>query len=58
VTRKDETMKLKKAIEIINYYAYTILNDKADKLNDLSQAEIEELEEAREIVKSFLNEFN
>jgi len=53
-------MKLRKAIEIINYYAYTVLNlnKKIDELYNLTEEEIEELTEAREKVKSFLSEFH
>jgi len=52
-------MKLKKAIEIINYYAYTVLNldNKLYELKELSEDEIDELKEARDVVTNFLNEF-
>ncbi len=49
-------MKLKKALEIINYYAYLMQKDfvKIAKIND---NELEELEDARQIVKEFLCQF-
>ena len=52
-------MKLRKALEIINYYAYTILNldDKLDELKELGEEETDELIEAKDVVQNFLNEF-
>jgi len=52
-------MQLRKALEIINYYAYTILNleHKLSELKELSEDETDELKEAKDVVQSFLNEF-
>jgi hypothetical protein len=50
-------MTLKKALEIVNYYAFTVLKlVKPD--DDLTEEEVDELNEAREKVKEFIKEFN
>lgn len=50
-------MKLKKALEIISYYAYLIHQDKFIKLAEIKDDELEELEDAYIEVKEFLNQF-
>lgn len=49
-------MNLKKALDIINYCAYIVLEGK--KLDDLLEDEKDELMEARDKVKSFIKEFD
>lgn len=50
-------MKLKKALEITNYYAYLMKKDEFIKLTEIEDNELEELEDARQIVKEFLHQF-
>lgn len=47
-------MKLKKAIEIVNYNAYVVLKGDIVSLESMDEAEINELEEANMAVKEFL----
>ena len=50
-------MKLKKALEIVSYYAYLMQKDQFIKLAEIKDNELEELEDAYIEVKEFLNQF-
>lgn len=50
-------MKLKKALEIVNYNAYVVLKGDIISLECMDEAETEELQEAKDIVSEFLNQF-
>ena len=49
-------MKLKKALEIINWYSQMILIDKAQTLDNMDGTEIEYLEESVERIREFLED--
>lgn len=50
-------MKLKKALEIVNYNAYITLKGDIVSLECMDESEIEELQEAKDVVSEFLNQF-
>lgn len=50
-------MKLKKALEIVNHYAYVMQNDNFRELADINDNELEELEEAYQEISEFLCQF-
>lgn len=52
-----KVMKLKKALEIINWYSQMILRDKSQTLSDMDETDKDELEAAVEKVREFLEEF-
>jgi hypothetical protein len=50
-------MKLKKALEIVNYYAYLILRGDDLQIEKLDISEVDELDQARDMIKEFLEQF-
>jgi len=50
-------VKLKKALETINYNAYFILKGGLMSLEHMDESEKEELQEAHDIVEEFLYQF-
>lgn len=58
ICRIGENMKLNKAIGIVNWYAYAVLNGKDLTIENLAENEIEELEEAHELVKEFVKQIS